>query len=45
MYNRVYQYFEKFSLFYKKQFGFRSKHSTIDALVELTETVRMRQQH
>ena len=23
----------------KKQFGFRSKHNTIDALVELTETV------
>ena len=45
IYNRVYQYFEKFSLFYKKQFGFRSKHSTTDALVELTETVRVRQQH
>ena len=45
MYNRVYQYFEKFSIFYKKQFSVRSKHSTIDALVELTETVRMRQQH
>ena len=45
MYNRVYQYLGKFSLFYKKQLGFRSKHSTIDALVELTETVCMRQQH
>ena len=42
MYNRVYQYFEKFSLFYKKQFAFRSKHSTIDAVVELTKTFRMR---
>ena len=45
LYNRLYQYFEKFSLFYKKQFGFRSKHCTIDALVELAKTVRMRQQH
>ena len=45
MYNRVYHYFEKFSIFYKKHFGFRSKHSTIDALVELTKIIRMRQQH
>ena len=35
----------RFFSFYKKKFGFKSKHSTIDALVELTETVRMRQQH
>ena len=40
------QYFEKFSLFYKNQFGFTSKHSTIGALVKkITKTVRMRQQH
>ena len=45
MYNRVYRYYEKFSLFYKKQLDFRSKHITIDALVELTEAVRIRQQH
>ena len=31
------------SLFYKKQFRFRSKHSIIDTLVEPTETVLMRQ--
>ena len=37
MYNRVYQYLEKFSLPYSKQFGFRSKHCAIDAIVELTE--------
>ena len=33
------------SLFYKKQFRFSSKRSIIDTLVELTETVLMRQQH
>ena len=32
---------EHFSLFYKKQFGFRKKHSTIDALIELMEKVRL----
>ena len=45
MYNCVYQYFEKFSLFYNKQFGFRSKHSTIDALVERTESFRIKQHY
>ena len=40
MFNRVYFYMEHFSLFYKKQFGFRKKHSTIDALIELMENVR-----
>ena len=44
MYNRMYNYMEHFSLFYKKQFGFRSKHSTIDALVELTEKLRCSKQ-
>ena len=33
---------ERFSLLYNKQFGFRAKHSTIDALVDLTEIVRSR---
>ena len=40
MYNQMYNYLEHFSLFKKKQFGFRSKLSTIDALVELTEKIR-----
>ena len=44
MNNRVYQYF-KFVLFYKKQSGFGFKHSTTDALVELTKTVVMRHQN
>ena len=40
VYKRVYSYLEKFSLLYCKQFGFRTKHSTVDALVEFTEKVR-----
>ena len=32
MYNRIYTYFETFSLFHPNQFGFRKKHSTIDAI-------------
>ena len=41
MYNRVYSYLEKFTLFHPKQYGFRSEHSTIDALAELTENMRL----
>ena len=41
MYNRVYSYFENFSLLFSKQFGFRNKHSTIDALANLTEKMRL----
>ena len=40
MFTRVYEYLECFNLLYFKQFGFRKKHSTIDALAELTETIR-----
>ncbi len=40
MYNRVYYYFQMFDLFYDKQFGFRKKHSCIDALAEMTERLR-----
>ena len=38
----MYQFVERFSLLYNKQFGFRSKHNTVDALVDLTENVRSR---
>ena len=41
MFNRIYLYFEKFNLISSKQFGFRSKHSTIDVLVKLTEKLKM----
>ena len=39
MFTRVYEYLEGFNLLYFKQFGFRKKHSTIDALVELSERI------
>ena len=40
MFNRLYFYFENFNIFHFNQFGFRNKHSTIDALVQLIETIR-----
>ena len=40
MHTRLYEYFEKFKLFYYKQFGFLKKHSCIDAWAELTENLR-----
>ena len=40
MFNRVYNFLEKFKCIYKLQFGFRSKHSTNHALIEITETIR-----
>ena len=43
MYNRVYTYLERFNLLFINQYGFRQKHSTIDALVELTEKIRTEQ--
>ena len=39
MYTRIYNYLENFSLIYFRQFGFRSKHSTVDALVDFTEKI------
>ena len=43
MYNRLYSFIECFNLLHINQFGFRIKHSTIDALVQLTETIRRNQ--
>ena len=43
MFSRIYEYLEHFSLLYRKQFGFRKKHSTKDALAELTERIRVSQ--
>ena len=41
MYNRVYNYLETNSLIYIKQFGFRKNHSTVDAISEITEKLRL----
>ena len=40
MFKRVYDFLEKYKCIYKLQFGFRSKHSTNHALVDITETIR-----
>ena len=40
MYNRLYSFIEYFNLLHINQSGFRTKHSTIDALFQLTETIR-----
>ena len=40
MYNRLIKFLDKNDIFYEKQFAFRSKHSTVDALIEITENIR-----
>ena len=39
--NRVYNYLETNSLIYIKQFGFRKNHSTVVAIAEVTEKLRL----
>nr|XP_047127778.1 uncharacterized protein LOC124808627 [Hydra vulgaris] len=40
MHNRLYKFLEKFKCLYQHQYGFRSKHSTTLALIEITEKIR-----
>ena len=40
IFKRVYEFFEKYNCLYDLQFGFRSKHSTVHALINVTECVR-----
>ena len=40
MFNRVYKFLEEHKCFYNLQFGFRKKHSTNHALIEITESIR-----
>ena len=40
MYNRLTKFLDKNDILYEKQFGFRSKQSTVDALIEITENIR-----
>ena len=40
VYARLECFFLKFNIFYPKQFGFRSKYSTLHALAHITETLR-----
>ena len=41
MHGRLYNYLEKYNLLCDKQFGFRKKHCTIEALAELTKIILM----
>ena len=41
MERRLYNYLENYNLLYDRQFGFRKKPCTIDALAELTEIILM----
>ena len=40
MYKQLYSFLEKYKLLYEKQFGFRRKHSTVHALIEVTKKIR-----
>ena len=40
MFNRTYDFLDKYKCIYKLQFGFRNKHSTDHALVKITESIR-----
>ena len=40
MYNRLIKILDKNDILNEKQFGFRSKHSTVDALIEITENIQ-----
>ena len=40
MHSRVYDFFEKYKLLYKNQFGFRKKHSTNHAILNIVEDIR-----
>ena len=40
VFNRVYNFLHKYDCFYKNQFGFRPKHSTEHALINITEKIK-----
>ena len=40
MYKRIYAFLEKNNILYDLQFGFRAKHSTTHALINITEQIR-----
>ena len=40
VFNRVHEFFEKFNCIYENQYGFRTKHSTVHALINITENIR-----
>ena len=40
MHTRIYNFLNKFNCIYELQFGFRNKHSTNHALIQITEKIR-----
>ena len=40
VHDRIYKFLEDFQCIYSLQFGFRKKHSTSHALIDITETIR-----
>ena len=40
MFNRLYGYLNKYNMLYSKQYGFRQKRGTVDALLDIIETIR-----
>ena len=40
IHSRLYKFFEKFDILHSLQFGFRSKHSTLHALISMTESIK-----
>ena len=40
MHSRLYKFLNKFNCLHDLQFGFRNKHSTTHALIDITETIR-----
>ena len=41
IYNNLLEYLKEFDILTDRQFGFRPKHSTVDAIAELTERIRL----
>ena len=44
IYDRFYSFFDKNNLFTCRQYGFRKKHSTVDALIDFIEKIRLNYQ-
>ena len=40
MYEKVYRFLETYNILYPFQFGFREKHSTLHAIIGMTETIK-----
>ena len=40
MYERVYRFLDTYNILYPFQFGFREKHSTLHAIIGMTETIK-----